>query len=86
MIALTLPLARDLATSGIRVLTVCPGIMDTAMLAGIDEGRRNALVDLHLFPKRLGTADDFAQLVRAFMGNTLLNGETVRLDAGTRLA
>jgi 3-hydroxyacyl-CoA dehydrogenase / 3-hydroxy-2-methylbutyryl-CoA dehydrogenase len=85
VIALTLPLARDLASWGIRVMAVCPGIMDTGMLAGIDDKRRNALLDVHVFPKRLGTPDDFARLVRSFMETTLLNGEVVRLDAATRL-
>jgi 3-hydroxyacyl-CoA dehydrogenase / 3-hydroxy-2-methylbutyryl-CoA dehydrogenase len=85
VIALTLPLARDLAMWGIRVMTVCPGIMDTGMLAGIDDKRREALLDIHVFPKRLGTPADFAKLVRSFMETTLLNGEVVRLDAATRL-
>src|SRR5207302_1874166 len=86
VIALTLPLARDLGQWGIRVMTVCPGIMDTPMLAGVDDRRRAALVDIHVFPKRLGSPGDFAHLVRSFMENTMLNGETVRLDAATRLA
>ncbi|QRP43098.1 SDR family NAD(P)-dependent oxidoreductase [Amycolatopsis sp. FDAARGOS 1241] len=85
LVALTLPLARDLALWGIRVMTVCPGIMDTGMLAGADEKRRAALMDLHVFPKRLGRPDDFARLVASFMENELLNGEVVRLDAATRL-
>ncbi|MFI5609961.1 SDR family NAD(P)-dependent oxidoreductase [Amycolatopsis sp. NPDC051903] len=85
LVALTLPLARDLALWGIRVLTVCPGIMDTGMLAGADEKRRAALMDLHVFPKRLGRPEDFARLVASFMENELLNGEVVRLDAATRL-
>ena len=67
-------------------MTVCPGIMDTPMLAGVDDRRRAALVDIHVFPKRLGSPGDFAHLVRSFMENTMLNGETVRLDAATRLA
>ncbi|WIX75075.1 SDR family NAD(P)-dependent oxidoreductase [Amycolatopsis carbonis] len=85
LVALTLPLARDLAIWGIRVMTVCPGIMDTGMLAGADEKRRAALMDLHVFPKRLGRPEDFARLVTSFMENELLNGEVVRLDAATRL-
>jgi 3-hydroxyacyl-CoA dehydrogenase/3-hydroxy-2-methylbutyryl-CoA dehydrogenase len=85
VISLTLPLARDLARWGIRVMTIAPGIMDTGMLAGIDEDRRAKLVDIHVFPKRLGRPDDFARLVRCFMEDTLLNGEVVRLDAATRL-
>lgn len=83
--ALTLPLARDLAPLGIRVLTIAPGIMDTAMVAGLDKARRERLIDLNLFPKRLGRPDDFAALVRTFLETTLFNGEVVRLDAGTRL-
>jgi 3-hydroxyacyl-CoA dehydrogenase/3-hydroxy-2-methylbutyryl-CoA dehydrogenase len=85
IVALTLPLARDLAPLGIRVLSVAPGIMDTAMVAGLDEERRRRLLDIHLFPKRLGRPDDFAALVRTFLETTLFNGEVVRLDAGTRL-
>ncbi|BBZ34549.1 SDR family NAD(P)-dependent oxidoreductase [Mycolicibacterium confluentis] len=85
IVALTLPLARDLAIWGIRVMTVCPGIMDTGMLAGTDEKRREALMDIHVFPKRLGRPDDFSSLVATFMETTLLNGEVVRLDAATRL-
>jgi 3-hydroxyacyl-CoA dehydrogenase / 3-hydroxy-2-methylbutyryl-CoA dehydrogenase len=85
VIALTLPLARDLARWGIRVMAIAPGIMDTGMLAGIDEDRRSKLIDIHVFPKRLGRPDDFARLVRCFMEDTLLNGEVVRLDAATRL-
>jgi 3-hydroxyacyl-CoA dehydrogenase/3-hydroxy-2-methylbutyryl-CoA dehydrogenase len=85
LVSLTLPLARDLALWGVRVMTVCPGIMDTGMLAGTDEKRRAALTDLHVFPKRLGLPEDFAKLVASFMENTLLNGEVVRLDAATRL-
>lgn len=83
--SLTLMLARDLATWGIRVMSIAPGIMDTPMLAGIDDDRRAALLDLHLFPKRLGTPADFAALVKVFMEVNLLNGEVVRLDAATRL-
>jgi 3-hydroxyacyl-CoA dehydrogenase / 3-hydroxy-2-methylbutyryl-CoA dehydrogenase len=85
VIALTIQLARDLERQGIRVMAIAPGMMDTAMLAGVDEPRRNALIDLHVFPKRLGRASEFAALVRCFMETTLLNGEVVRLDAATRL-
>jgi 3-hydroxyacyl-CoA dehydrogenase / 3-hydroxy-2-methylbutyryl-CoA dehydrogenase len=83
--AMVLPMARDLAPSGIRVMGVMPGIMDTPMLAGLDDKRRSALVGLSLFPKRLGNPADFAALVRSFMENTLLNADVVRLDAATRL-
>ncbi len=83
--ALTLPLARDLAGYGIRVVTVAPGIMDTAMLAGAPPELREALAQLHVFPKRLGTAEDFAALVEHVIQNPLLNGEVIRLDAGARM-
>lgn len=86
VIAMTIQLARDLERQGIRVMGVAPGMMDTGMLAGVDERRRQALIDIHVFPKRLGRPDDFAQLVRTFMEVTLLNGDVVRLDAATRLA
>lgn len=84
--AMTLPLARDLATWGVRVMTICPGIMDTPMLASASDELKKALADIHVFPKRLGRATDFAKLVRSFMENTLVNGDVVRLDAATRLA
>jgi 3-hydroxyacyl-CoA dehydrogenase / 3-hydroxy-2-methylbutyryl-CoA dehydrogenase len=86
VIAMTLPLARDLATWGIRCMCICPGVMDTAMLAGASDELRTALADINVFPKRLGRPDDVASLVRTFMETTYLNGEVVRVDAGTRLA
>jgi len=86
IVALTLPLARDLAIWGIRVMAIAPGIMDTAMLAGFGERQREAMAGLHLFPKRVGRPDEFAQIVRACLENHLLNGEVVRLDAGARIA
>lgn len=86
VIALTLQLARDLERQGIRVMAIAPGMMDTSMLSGLDRQQRQALIDSHVFPKRIGTPSDFAALVRAFMTTTLLNGEVVRLDAAARLA
>ncbi|HEY4097430.1 MAG TPA: SDR family NAD(P)-dependent oxidoreductase [Baekduia sp.] len=86
VIALTIQLARDLERQGIRVMGVAPGMMDTAMLAGVDDKRRQGLIDLHVFPKRLGRPDEFARLVQTFMEVTLLNGDVVRLDAATRLS
>jgi 3-hydroxyacyl-CoA dehydrogenase / 3-hydroxy-2-methylbutyryl-CoA dehydrogenase len=85
IVGLTLPLARDLAPLGIRVFAIAPGIMDTAMVAGLDDERRERLLDLSPFPKRLGRPDDFAALVRTFLETTYVNGEVMRLDAGTRL-
>lgn len=83
--AMTLPLARDLASIGVRVMTVAPGIMDTPMIAGMPDDVRESLAKIHVFPQRLGTPEDFARLVQQFMENTLLNGEVVRLDAGARM-
>ena len=83
--AMTLPLARDLASIGVRVMTIAPGIMDTPMIAGMPDEVRESLAKIHVFPQRLGTPDDFARLVQHFMENTLLNGEVVRLDAGARM-
>jgi 3-hydroxyacyl-CoA dehydrogenase/3-hydroxy-2-methylbutyryl-CoA dehydrogenase len=85
VVSLTLTLARDLASSGIRVMTVAPGIMDTAMLAAAPEELKESLAGLHVFPKRLGTAEDFARLVAHLVENPMLNGEVVRLDAGARM-
>jgi len=83
--AMTLPLARDLASIGVRVMTIAPGIMDTPMIAGMPDEVRDSLAKIHVFPQRLGTPEDFARLVQHFMENTLLNGEVVRLDAGARM-
>lgn len=85
VLALTLQMARDLERNGIRVMAVAPGMMDTPMLAGVPDDYRQRLVDLHVFPRRLGRADELAALVRTFMEVTLLNGEVVRLDAAARL-
>jgi 3-hydroxyacyl-CoA dehydrogenase/3-hydroxy-2-methylbutyryl-CoA dehydrogenase len=85
LVQLTLQLARDLSAHGVRVMTIAPGIMDTPMLQGLDDRRKGELIDLNVFPKRLGTSKDFARLVRCFMEVTMLNGELVRLDAATRL-
>ena len=85
VIGLTLPMARDLAVWGIRVLTIAPGTMDTPMLATLNEEFIAKLVEDNVFPHRLGTPADVGNLVAHFMENTFLNGEAVRLDAGLRL-
>jgi 3-hydroxyacyl-CoA dehydrogenase/3-hydroxy-2-methylbutyryl-CoA dehydrogenase len=85
LLALTLMLARELSEIGIRVNSICPGVMDTPMLAGIDERRREGIINLNVFPKRLGTPSDFAHLVRFLVENEMMNGEVVRLDAAVRL-
>lgn len=85
IVAMTLPLARDLANLGVRVMTVAPGIMDTPLLAAAPQELKESLANLAAFPKRLGTPEDFAQLVVAIVENTMLNGEVIRLDAAARM-
>jgi 3-hydroxyacyl-CoA dehydrogenase/3-hydroxy-2-methylbutyryl-CoA dehydrogenase len=86
VIAMTLPLARDLSSFGIRVMTICPGIFETGMLASASDQLRARLVDIHVFPKRLGRPSEFAHLVQSIVENPMLNGEVIRLDAATRLS
>ena len=85
IVGMTLPLARDLAGLGIRVMTIAPGIMDTPLLASAPQELKDSLANLAAFPKRLGTPDDFAKLVVAIVENTMLNGEVIRLDAAARM-
>lgn len=82
---LTLPAARDLAPVGIRVVTIAPGIFDTPMLGALPEDKRSALSADVVFPKRLGSPDDYAALVAAIVDNGYLNGETIRLDGALRM-
>lgn len=86
VIALTLPLARDLGTLGIRVMCICPGTMDTPLLAGLSREFIDRLAENNVFPKRVGVPADVASLVAQLMENTYFNGEVIRLDAGLRLA
>jgi 3-hydroxyacyl-CoA dehydrogenase / 3-hydroxy-2-methylbutyryl-CoA dehydrogenase len=83
--AMTLPLARDLASQGIRVMTIAPGIMDTPLLDAASPDLKEQLAQIHVFPKRLGNPDEFAALVAHIVENPLLNGEVIRLDAGARM-
>ena len=84
--AITLPIARELARHGIRVMTIAPGIFDTPMLAGLPEAARESLGKQVLFPQRLGRPEEFAALVCHIVENEMLNGEVIRLDASIRLA
>lgn len=86
VVGLTLPAARDLAAHGIRVNAIAPGVVDTAMLAGVDENFRRGLEASVPFPPRLARPAEFAQLVLAIVENDYVNGETVRLDGGLRMA
>lgn len=85
IVAMTVPAARDLAPAGIRVNTIAPGIMDTPLLGLLPEENRQALGQGVLFPKRLGTPEEFATLVIAIVENGYVNGETIRLDGGLRM-
>ena len=85
VVGMTVPAARDLAPVGIRVNTIAPGLMDTPLLGLLPEENRKALGAGVLFPKRLGTPAEFAQLVIAIAENGYLNGETIRLDGGLRM-
>jgi 3-hydroxyacyl-CoA dehydrogenase/3-hydroxy-2-methylbutyryl-CoA dehydrogenase len=85
VVGMTLPAARDLAPSGIRVCTIAPGIFDTPMLAALPEDKRQALAADVVFPKRLGSPTEYGELVAAIVGNGYLNGETIRLDGSLRM-
>jgi len=82
---LTLPMARDLARSGIRVMAIAPGIFETPMMLGMPQEVRDALGAMVPFPPRLGRPDEYAQLVRAIVENPMLNGEVIRLDGAIRM-
>ena len=82
---MTLPIARDLASAGIRVVTIAPGPSDTPMLGPMREDIRESLISQIPFPKRLGRADDFAALVQHIVENDYLNGEVIRLDGALRM-
>lgn len=85
VIGLTLPVARDLAGSGIRVNAIAPGLFDTPMSAELPDPVRAGLLESVLEPKRLGRPEEFARLARHLVENEYLNGECIRLDAATRL-
>jgi len=86
VVAMTLPIARELARNGIRVCTIAPGIMDTPMLAGLPEAARNSLGEQVPFPARLGSPNEYAALVQHIFENAYLNGEVIRLDGAIRMA
>ena len=86
IVGMTLPAARDLARSGIRVCTIAPGTFDTPLLRALPEENRQALADAIPFPSRLGRPEEFASLVAHIVENEMLNGETIRLDGALRMA
>jgi NAD(P)-dependent dehydrogenase (short-subunit alcohol dehydrogenase family) len=83
--AMTLPVARELARSGIRVVTIAPGIFETPMMAGFTPEIRESLAKSVPFPQRLGKPTEFAALVKHICENRMLNGETIRLDGALRM-
>jgi NAD(P)-dependent dehydrogenase (short-subunit alcohol dehydrogenase family) len=85
VVGMTLPAARDLSSRGVRVMTIAPGLMDTPMLAALPEEHRQALGAGIPFPSRLGRPEEYAALVTDIVGNTMLNGETIRLDGALRM-
>lgn len=86
VVALTLPAARELARSGIRVCAIAPGIFDTPLLASLPEEARRSLAASVPFPQRLGRPDEFAALAVHIVENGMLNGEVIRLDGAIRMA
>jgi NAD(P)-dependent dehydrogenase (short-subunit alcohol dehydrogenase family) len=86
VVGMTLPIARDLARSGIRVVTIAPGIFRTPMLAGLPEEAQVSLGQQVPFPPRLGDPAEYAALALHIIANQMLNGETIRLDGAIRMA
>ena len=85
VVGMTLPIARDLAKSGIRVMTIAPGIIETPLFASLSEQAKAALESQVPFPSRLGRPSEYAQLTQSIIENVMLNGETIRLDGAIRM-
>jgi NAD(P)-dependent dehydrogenase (short-subunit alcohol dehydrogenase family) len=86
IVAMTLPIAREFARMGVRVMTIAPGTFDTPLLAGLPDAARESLAQQVPFPSRLGRPEEYAALVRHIFENEMLNGETIRLDGAIRMA
>lgn len=86
IVGMTLPIARELARPGIRVMTIAPGIFETPMMASLTPEVQDALGKMVPFPPRLGRPEEFASLVRQIVENPMLNGEVIRLDGAIRMA
>jgi NAD(P)-dependent dehydrogenase (short-subunit alcohol dehydrogenase family) len=86
IVALTLPVAREFARIGVRVMTIAPGTFDTPLLAALPEAARVSLAQQVPFPSRLGRPEEYASLVRHIFENEMLNGEVIRLDGAIRMA
>lgn len=85
IVGLTLPMARDLSSLGVRVCAIAPGIFSTPMVTSMPEEVQQSLAAQVPFPKRLGTAEDYASLVQHIIENRMLNGEVIRLDGAIRM-
>ena len=83
---MTLPIARDLADQGVRVVTIAPGIFETPLLATLPDPVKESLAQSVPFPKKLGQPDEYAALARHIVENVMLNGKTIRLDGAIRMA
>jgi NAD(P)-dependent dehydrogenase (short-subunit alcohol dehydrogenase family) len=86
IVGMTLPIARELARYGIRVMTIAPGIFDTPLMAGLPEAARQSLEQQVPFPSRLGRPSEYAVLAKHIIENEMLNGEAIRLDGALRMA
>lgn len=86
VVGMTLPIARDLAKTGIRCMTIAPGIFGTPMMFGMPQEVQDSLAASIPFPSRLGRPEDYAKLVHSIITNDMLNGETIRLDGAIRMA
>lgn len=85
IVGMTLPIARDLSTQGIRIMTIAPGLFDTPLLQKLPDKVRDFLAKTVPFPQRLGNPAEYAQLVESIVDNPLLNGETIRIDGALRM-
>jgi len=83
--SMTLPIAREFAEYGIRVVAIAPGLFQTPMMMGVPESARNSLAEKVAFPKRFGYPHEYAHLVKCIIENAMLNGCTIRLDAAFRM-
>jgi NAD(P)-dependent dehydrogenase (short-subunit alcohol dehydrogenase family) len=86
IVAMTLPIARELARVGIRVMTIAPGTFETPMMNNLSEEARRSLGQQVPFPSRLGRPAEYAALARQIIENSMLNGETIRLDGAIRMS
>ena len=86
IVGMTLPIAREFARMGIRVMTIAPGTFDTPLLSGLPDAARQSLAQQVPFPPRLGRPEEYAALVRHIFENEMLNGEVIRLDGAIRMA